>query len=229
MRIQRGAPHTLQPLTLVCPTPLQQETRGIGAQLDLTPASHHHQLSTPSAWGDTKSSWGDISKINHSYSRKRWVFLFVPKQISFCSQKEDNGNTSTFLYLTSVWNPRDGDDPPIASDEAREACDRFQCSTEGVGGLLSLMLLPVQFLWIMKDIQCLEPEKGEKHHKIPNRFLPCPLPQAALMSAWERTRLQTHKPGAFMQEFSWNRHRDCTQSSVQRGQQGSAGSLIRCL
>lgn len=42
----------------------------------------------------------------------------------------------------------------------------------------------------MKDIQCLDLEKGE-NHKIPNRFLPCPLPQAQL-SVGERTWLQTH-------------------------------------
>lgn len=34
------------------------------------------------------------------------------------------------------------------------------------------MLFPVQFVWIMKDIQHLDLQKGEKHHKIPNRFLP---------------------------------------------------------
>lgn len=54
------------------------------------------------------------------------------------------------------------------------------------------MLFPVQFPWINK---CLDPEKGEKNHRIPNRSVPCPLPQAVLMSAGQRTALQALRAG----------------------------------
>lgn len=107
------------------------------------------------------------------------LLLFAPKQISLCSQNEDKGNTSTFLHRASAWSARAGDDPPVP-------VPGFRAVLRNWATFINATPRPVP----LDNEGHSDHKKGEKTHKIPNGFLPCPL--AVVMSAGKRTGLQPH-------------------------------------